>query len=97
METKLFCKIIYSPRDKTVVHYEYCFKAGSTLEQVLIQCGILKEYPEINLTIQRVGVYGKLRKLDEPVMPGDRIEVYRPLQIDPKRARILRAKKVTAR
>jgi putative ubiquitin-RnfH superfamily antitoxin RatB of RatAB toxin-antitoxin module len=41
----------------------------------------------------RVGVFGKLRELDDAVFAGDRIEIYRPLQVDPMESRRARAAK----
>jgi uncharacterized protein len=39
----------------------------------------------------RVGIFGKLVELSQALRDGDRIELYRPLQIDPKDARRKRA------
>ena len=50
-------------------------------------------YPEINLNENKVGIFSKQRELQDVVQAGDRIEIYRPLLIDPKAARRLRAKK----
>ena len=55
------------------------------------QSGILQQYPEIDLTQQAVGIFGKRVSLDTIPKAGDRIEIYRPLQIDPKQARRHRA------
>ena len=53
--------------------------------------GILKEFPEINLQQQRVGIFSEFVELDAMLHDGDRIEIYRPLFIDPKQRRKLRA------
>jgi putative ubiquitin-RnfH superfamily antitoxin RatB of RatAB toxin-antitoxin module len=39
-----------------------------------------------------VGIFNRVRRMDDPVSAGDRIEIYRPLLIDPKAARRLRAR-----
>ncbi len=57
---------------------------GSTLEQAITLSGILKEYPEIDLANQKVGIFGKLAKLEIEVQEGDRIEIYRQITADPK-------------
>ena len=54
---------------------------------------ILLYFPEINLSKNKVGIYGKLVELDHIVKNNDRIEIYRPLSIDPKKARRVRARK----
>jgi putative ubiquitin-RnfH superfamily antitoxin RatB of RatAB toxin-antitoxin module len=55
----------------------------STVEQAIIKSGILRQFPHIDLESQAVGVYGKLAKLDAPLKPGDRIEIYRGITADP--------------
>ena len=64
-----------------------------TIEQAIQHSNILEQFPEIDLAINKVGIFGELRTLDEMVAEGDRIEIYRPLKIDPKQARRNRAKK----
>lgn len=56
---------------------------GSTAEAAIQQSGILKMFPSINLEAQKVGVYGKVIKLDAPLQPGDRVEIYRMITCDP--------------
>ena len=65
--------------------------AGMTVAQAIEQSGILGRYPEIDLAVNKVGVFGKLAKLDDVLSPGDRVEIYRPLIADPKEARKKRA------
>lgn len=57
---------------------------GSTIAQAIELSGLLTQYPEIDLTIQKVGVFGKLAKLDSVVQEGDRVEIYRQITADPK-------------
>ena len=63
----------------------------SSIETAIRCSGILTEFPEIDLTKQKVGVFSQLRHLTDRVQEGDRIEIYRPLVIDPKEARRKRA------
>jgi putative ubiquitin-RnfH superfamily antitoxin RatB of RatAB toxin-antitoxin module len=65
---------------------------GCTIEMAIQCSGILNEFPEIDLTTQRVGVFSKKRNLFDKVFDGDRIEIYRSLIIDPKEARRKKAK-----
>ncbi len=80
----------------------YCFPAaahvidlrvapGSTIAEVIRQSRILDRCPEINLEVNRVGIFNQLRAPGTPVQEGDRIEIYRPLIADPKTARRRRA------
>ncbi len=56
----------------------------STVEQAIQLSGLLKTYPEIDLSQQKVGIFGKLAKLDTVVQEGDRVEIYRQITADPK-------------
>ena len=65
--------------------------AGTTLQQAIEQSGILDRFPEIDPTRLKAGVFGKLKKLDQTLRAGDRVEIYRPLIADPKQVRKQRA------
>lgn len=60
---------------------------GTTVEQAIIASGILAKYTDIDLTVNKVGIFGKLSKLDAPLRHLDRIEIYRPLLAAPKDVR----------
>lgn len=64
---------------------------GVTLQQAIEKSGILTRFPEIDLAINKVGVFGKAAKTDAVLNAGDRVEIYRPLIADPKEARKRRA------
>ena len=66
-------------------------KSGITVQQAIEQSGVLKKFPEIDLAQNKVGVFGKLAKLDTELAAGDRVEIYRPLIADPKLQRKKRA------
>ena len=68
-------------------------RPGTTLEAAIKASGILDRYPEIVLADDRVGIFGKPLRLTDPVKDGDRIEIYRSLNIDPMAARRIRAQK----
>ncbi len=67
--------------------------AGATIQSVIEHSEILTMFPDIDLTKQKVGIFSKLKELTDIVSDGDRIEIYRPLLIDPKEARRAKAKK----
>ena len=67
-------------------------QAGATVRAAIVQSGILEELPQIDPATMTVGVFGRLRSLDDLVQAGERIEIYRPLQLDPKTARRQRAR-----
>lgn len=56
---------------------------GSTIAEAIELSGVLSQYPEIDLASQKVGIFGKLAKLDAQVKEGDRVEIYRKITADP--------------
>ncbi len=57
---------------------------GATVKDAIERSGILKQFPEIDLEQQKVGIFSKLSKLDAVLEDGDRVEIYRPIICDPK-------------
>ncbi|BAN35785.1 protein rnfH [Sulfuricella denitrificans skB26] len=57
---------------------------GATISDAIARSGVLQQFPEIDLEQQKVGIFGKLTKLDAALADGDRIEIYRPITCDPK-------------
>ena len=60
---------------------------GTTVEQAIKASGILAKYTDIDLTVNKVGVFGKLSKLDATLRHLDRVEIFRPLLAAPKEVR----------
>ncbi len=85
-----------SPRAGLAVEVEVTVPAGSTALEAIRASGLLERFSEIDVSSQSVGIWGSVQTLDTVVVTGDRVEVYRPLQIDPKEARRLRARKTAA-
>ena len=56
----------------------------STVREAILKSGILKNFPNIDLDTQKVGIFGRLVKLDAALRAGDRIEIYRPITCDPQ-------------
>lgn len=81
-----------APHSQEIVELEV--KEGITVEEAIVQSKIKDLYPEIDLEQNKVGIFGKLNKLDYVLKPGDRIEIYRPLIADPKEMRKQRAEKL---
>lgn len=60
---------------------------GSDVKKAIELSGILQQFPEIDLDRQKVGLFGKITKLDAQVNEGDRIEIYRQIIADPKQVK----------
>lgn len=57
---------------------------GATIKDAIERSGVIKQFPEIDLEKNKVGVFGKVAKLDAVLNDGDRVEIYRPIICDPK-------------
>lgn len=66
---------------------------GATVEQAIVNSGILGRFPEIDLHNAKVGIFSSACKLDRVLKDTERVEIYRPLLHDPKEARRHRAAK----
>jgi len=64
---------------------------GATAEAAIRASGITNNFPEIDLSANKIGIFGKLSKLDAVLRDLDRVEIYRPLIADPKEVRRQRA------
>lgn len=57
---------------------------GATVREAIERSGVLKQFPQIDLAAQKVGVFSKVVKLDATLRPGDRVEIYRAITCDPQ-------------
>lgn len=64
---------------------------GTTVESAILRSGMLAQFPDIDLTRNKVGIFSKIVTLDTTLRDRDRIEIYRPLIADPKEIRRQRA------
>ena len=64
---------------------------GTTVQEVIEQSGIMGSYEDIDLSKNKVGIFGKLTQLKKVLRDKDRVEIYRPLIADPKEVRKKRA------
>ncbi len=61
--------------------------ADCDVEQAIKRSGVLEAYPQIELASAKVGIFGKMCKLNATLRDKDRIEIYRKLIADPKESR----------
>lgn len=82
--------VVYAPLNAPIIHLHMDDVDNLTVGEVLQQSGLLETHPEIcDLS---VGIFSKLVDYNTKVRSGDRIEIYRPLLIDPMEKRRQRAK-----
>jgi len=85
-------EVVYAkPEQQAVIALKMAKTA--TVEQAIKASGILARFPEIDLTVNKVGIFAKTCTLEQVLSQGDRVEIYRPLLHDPKEARRQRAAK----
>ena len=83
-------EVAYALPDEQII-LDVDIEPTDTVETAIRKSGILEQFSEIDLTKSRVGIFGKMSKLDKTLNERDRIEIYRPLIADPKEVRKKRA------
>lgn len=79
--TKINVKVAYATLEKQMV-IDINIEQGSTVKQAIEKSNIQKYFKDISLT--SVGIYSKKCTLDDIVNNGDRVEIYRELQVTKK-------------
>lgn len=85
-------EVVYATATQQLV-MEVSVRPGTRLSAAVVASGILARFPEIDLSTTKLGIYGKRADPDTVLSDGDRVEIYRPLLVDPKEARRQRAGK----
>lgn len=84
-------EIVYIPEDQNPIQL-YCSVADKATVADALECsGIYQSHPETRHL--NVGIFSKPVRMDSLLKPGDRIEIYRSLTLDPKEKRRQRAVK----
>ena len=90
MPNEILIEVAYAlPKKQLIIPVKV--KQGITAEEAIQLSGIVKKFPEIDLEVNQIGIFGKLTQLDHVMRERDRIEIYRPLIADPKEIRRQRA------
>ena len=90
MTQQIAVEVVYALPDIQVIKHLNVAE-GTTADAAIVQSGILDLFPEIDLTKNRYGLFGKSITCETVLRHRDRVEIYRPLIIDPKDARRKRA------
>lgn len=51
----------------------------ATAREAIEKSGLLDQFPEIDLSVQKIGIFGQICPLEKPLKEGDRVEIYRPI------------------
>ena len=84
-------EVVYALPEKQIVR-QMNLPEGTTAEQAVKLSGILQQFPEIDFLQNKLGIYGKLIPPTTVLRNRDRVEIYRPLRVDPNESRRRRAK-----
>ncbi|MSR16808.1 MAG: RnfH family protein [Methylococcaceae bacterium] len=85
-------EIAYAKPEKQVL-ISILVTENCTVGNAILESEILTQFSELNLDLLSLGIFSTPCTLEKKVEDGDRIEIYRPLQTDPKDARRQRALK----
>jgi putative ubiquitin-RnfH superfamily antitoxin RatB of RatAB toxin-antitoxin module len=64
---------------------------GATVADAIRRSGVTRRFPDMDLERLDVGIWGKPVRRNRVLAEGDRVEVYRPLAMEPREARRLKA------
>jgi putative ubiquitin-RnfH superfamily antitoxin RatB of RatAB toxin-antitoxin module len=79
--------VAYAPAPRQAHEISLTLPAGSTVQTAIEASGLCARYPDIDLAFGNVGVWGRKAPLDQLLRERDRVEIWRPLRVDPKLAR----------
>lgn len=82
--------VVYALPDRQIIR-ELELDAGGDIGTALRASGLLDEFPEIEGDKLPVGIFGRVTTWNSSLEPGDRVEIYRSLKLEPKEARRKRA------
>ncbi len=92
MSDLLNIEVVYAlPERQTVLRIRVA--PETSVLAAIEQSGIVTKHPEIDLSVNKFGIYSRPVKGSELLQDGDRIEIYSPLIADPKEMRKKRAEK----
>ncbi len=90
LPTEITVEVAYALPDEQLI-IPIKVQDGTSAEDAIKASGIIGKFPNIDLNINKIGIFGKLTKLDTKLRHLDRVEIYRPLIADPKEVRKQRA------
>ncbi|WP_426699642.1 RnfH family protein [Rhodanobacter sp. Col0626] len=84
-------EVVYADHGQQILK-RIALAAGSTVAQAVDASGIPQMLAAGSIDPDRLGIYGHKAAPAQLVQSGDRIEIYRPLALDPMEARRRRAR-----
>lgn len=90
MAESITVEVVYAGPDHQLM-YRLSLPAGSTVMQAIEASGVRQAVPGLLIDPSRLGIFSRKVTPDQVLNEGDRVEIYRPLTLDPKEARRRRA------
>ena len=92
VESRLTVDVVFAEAEGHVLRRRVEVSEGTSVMRAIEASGIAEDLPESTINPQHVGIFGRRVAPDQVVRRGDRIEIYRPLRLDPMEARRRRAR-----
>ncbi|MDO8277137.1 MAG: RnfH family protein [Burkholderiaceae bacterium] len=89
--------VLWSPQGGEVHEVHLRLRPGATLGDAVQASGLAARFAQIDLAQDMFGIWGRPALPAQRLADEDRVEIYRPLQVDPKMARRQRFQKQGAR
>ncbi|MFZ2540191.1 MAG: RnfH family protein [Gallionella sp.] len=90
MSDKIDIEVLYAlPNQQTLL--KRSVPTGATVAEAIQLSRVLDKHPEIDLAVNKLGIFGRLTNAEAVLRDRDRVEIYRPLIADPKEVRRKRA------
>jgi len=86
MRSEIRAEVVFALPGKQVL-VSVVLEAGTTVADAIRESGLTGEFPDEQLLALPTGIWGRPAGHDVVVSDGDRVEIYRPLEIDPREAR----------
>lgn len=85
-------QVVYAKPDQQSL-VELDVPDGTTAFEAAVQSGLANQFPDIDLDTIPMGIFGvRVKTATTTILhPGDRVELYRSLLVDPKESRRTRA------
>jgi len=84
-----------TPERQEIVSVE--LPVGTSVAEAIQRSGLRNRFPGLEIDPAGVGIFSRKVPLDQVLEDGDRVEIYRPLLVDPRDSRRERAGQPVAR
>jgi uncharacterized protein len=92
MPFEIRIEIVYAEPKHSIIK-SLTMTSGALVRDALAKAAADPAFSKVDMANSPVGIFGKLTRADQVLNDGDRIEIYRPLEQEPKVARRSRAHK----